>query len=230
MEVGLLVCDHVPEALRPISGEYIDMFRHLLPELDIRPYFVCDNEFPASADDHAGYLTTGSSYSVYDDEPWIRRLASFVRDVHRNKIQFFGVCFGHQMIAHALGGAVKKAPAGWCLGTHAFDVTSHQHWMQPRQERFNVLMLCQDQVIELPAGSEVVARSEQCPVGMYTVGKHTVGIQGHPEYSKEYDRALFSSRSDRIPADKIAEGHERLLADPDTADLARWIVRFFTGL
>ncbi len=70
--------------------------------MDMDSYLVCRGDFPA--DSYTNYLITGSKYSAYDTAPWIEQLKGYLRTVATQNAKIFGVCFGHQIIAEALGG------------------------------------------------------------------------------------------------------------------------------
>lgn len=226
MKVGLLECDHVAAPFRHIGGDYRDMFPALLPGLQFELFDVCNGHFPESALACDAYICTGSKYSVYDDIPWIHQLKEFVREIHQAQRPFVGVCFGHQMMGEALGGKVRRAAAGWCVGVHSFTLLRQERWMAPPESEYNLLMLCQDQVEELPPGSRVLARAADCPVGMFTVGTNMLGIQGHPEFSKGYVGALIQDRVQRIGEEKSRAGLESLSQATHTPAISRWISNF----
>lgn len=226
MKIGLLICDHVPDRFRPIAGGYEDMFPALFTGLDLQPYYVCDGQFPGAPEACEGYLCTGSKYSVYDDHDWIQQLKEFVRELHNCRQPFLGVCFGHQLMAEALGGKVERASTGWCIGAHQFEVVRREPWMVPFRSTFNLLMLCQDQVVHLPAGSTVLARTRDCPVGMYRIGATMLGIQAHPEFVVRYNRAVIEARKERMGAEKVATGLASLDQPLHRIALAAWMTRF----
>lgn len=228
MKVGLLNCDHVRDDLRPAHGDYPAMFRALLPGLEFEIFNVCDGNFPSSPGDCEAWMITGSKHSVYDEVDWILRLKVFVQNIYRHRAPCVGVCFGHQMIGEALGGKVEKSPNGWCVGVHEFEVFENESWMQPFQPKLNVLMSCQDQVLQLPPDSKVLARSPLCPVAIFTVGKTMLGIQGHPEFSKEYDRALMEGRQEKIGERTFQKGIESLALPVGRSLMANWIFNFFS--
>lgn len=226
MRTALLICDHVLDKFESIDGQYLDMFNRLLPSLNLQPYYVCDGEFPQTPDQYDAYICTGSKLSVYDEVEWIRELQRFVKGVYATSSKFVGVCFGHQMIAQALGGEVSKAGVGWCIGAHRITIDHPGSWMDPAAKILNVLMLCQDQVVQLPSDSVVLASSKDCAISMFSVGDRMLGIQGHPEFSKEYDRALFESRVDRIGQEKVNKGIESINSEVHTEVMAQWILNF----
>jgi GMP synthase-like glutamine amidotransferase len=205
------------------------MFKDLLPQLDFVVYDVCHNQFPENLNDCDVYITTGSKFSVYDDLDWIDRLKELVKELYSHGIHYVGVCFGDQMLAEALGGKVMKSTKGWCVGTHRFSIQYRQEWMTPYQNGFNILMSCQDQVNILPEHAQLLAKSNDCEIGMFQVGEKMLGIQGHPEFPKDYSRALMHARSDKIGIDKVREGLDRLELSLDVDLIERWIMNFLRG-
>ncbi|MDH3650881.1 MAG: hypothetical protein OEQ53_14440 [Saprospiraceae bacterium] len=225
-QIGLLECDHVPAHLRSIQGDYRDMFRRLFPDLNFRDYDVVNNRFPQSVSDCEAYIATGSRYSVYDQQPWIKKLGELVQRIHAEGKYFVGICFGHQILAQALGGQVRKNEKGWCVGSHTFTLLEGPEWMQPAKQSFNLLMSCQDQVTMLPPGSTLLAQADDCPTGMFQVGPKMLGVQGHPEYPKAFNQALMEERRHLIGATKVGEGIQSLSGDLDAGTFAQWVYRF----
>ncbi|MEI7581399.1 gamma-glutamyl-gamma-aminobutyrate hydrolase family protein [Runella sp.] len=230
MKIGLLECDHVREEFRSIAGDYRDMFpalfRPLAPEWEFVFYDVVNGHFPASAAECDAYICTGSKSSVYDEEPWIHTLKALVQQIYHQQKIFLGVCFGHQMLGKALGGKVQKSAAGWCVGIHTFTVSQQLAWMQPWQENVNLLMMCQDQVQQLPPDGVVLASSADCPVAMFRVGERMLGVQAHPEFPVPYEEALMRSRVERIGAEKTTLGLESLSQPLHSTLMATWMVEF----
>ena len=226
MKIGLLECDHVLEQFRPIAGDYKDMFQAWLPQAEFAFFDACNGHFPADDDDCDAYMCTGSKYSVYDDVDWILELKAFVKKVYAGNKKFVGVCFGHQMLGEALGGKVEKAPAGWNVGAHSFELLQRETWMEPFQSPVRVLMMCQDQVMVLPTGITVLARAATCPVAMFRVGDRMLGIQGHPEFPVAYEAALLESRRERIGNEKTDAGLESLSWPVDRERVGEWVMRF----
>ncbi len=221
--LGLLLCDHVPENLQHLGGDYPDMFRKLFPETSMRVYPVCEGVFPKSVDECDAYLVTGSRRSVYEEEDWILQLKKFVRQIHEANKYYIGICFGHQMLAEALGGKVQKSEKGWCVGVHEFEIVEKTDWMQAPKKQLNLLMMCQDQVQVLPEGSILLAKTPQCPVGMFVVGNKMLGIQAHPEFSKAYDKILMEQRVARIGEEKVKDGLASLALETDELVFASWV-------
>jgi GMP synthase-like glutamine amidotransferase len=223
MIVGLLECDHVDDRFRDVTeGDYLDLFGRLFaahaPELELRPYDVIGGELPPGPDACDGWICTGSRHSAYDDLPWIAGLQAFIRDIAASGRPYVGICFGHQVLAQAMGGRVARSDAGWGAGVRAVTLADgasmRLHFMH------------QDQVVELPPGGEVLGRAEHCPVAVLAVGERLLGIQAHPEFTDAYSAALLVDRELRIGAEATAEAAATLGQPTDDGAAASWIGRF----
>jgi GMP synthase-like glutamine amidotransferase len=233
MRVGLLECDHVADKFRSIAGDYVDMFGALLDtaraDVDLVPYDAIAGELPSSPEDCDAYLCTGSRHSVYDDLEWIEPTADFVRKTHAAAVPFVGICFGHQLLAHALGGEVAKASSGWGAGIHAVTITHQAPWMVPSLEVCRLHFMHQDQVQSPPPGAAVLASAEHCPVAMFAVGDRALGIQAHPEFPAAYTDALLADRVARIGEAEVAAARAALGQPTDEATVAEWITAVLAG-
>jgi GMP synthase-like glutamine amidotransferase len=221
VRIGLLQCDHVRDELLPISGDYDAMFARWLPA-EWRVYDLTRGETPGRLDECEAYIATGSKASVYDDVRWIRRYAQLVREIHAVRVPYLGVCFGHQMIAHALGGRVARSPRGWSIGVHTIPITLKEAWMNPPLDNVSVLMSCQDQVERLPEGAVVLAGGDHCPAGIIRVDS-LLGIQGHPEWTPAYAEALMKTRADQIGKDHVDRARLTLANPASSEVIAGWI-------
>ncbi len=226
MHLGLLICDHARLELNHPDGSYPEMFRRLLPDFEIRDYYVCDGVFPVNPDECDGWLISGSRLSVYEEVDWIIRLKEFVKLIRDSGRPCIGVCFGHQMIGEALGGKVMKAPGGWCTGVHPFDIQIPQPWMDPPQDKVNLLMMCQDQVIQLPPDTRVLATSLHIPNGMIRVGRNMLGIQGHPEFSVDFEEQLIRINAQYLAPGQAEEDLESLKQPVHSGVVTQWMAEF----
>jgi GMP synthase-like glutamine amidotransferase len=230
MKLGILKTDAVRPEWVPEFGEYPDMFIALLsrvdPDLEFAVYDVEQGQYPADIDEVDAYLITGSKSSAYDDKPWITTLMEFVRELHRRRKKLVGICFGHQLIALALGGKVAKSPKGWGVGLHKHTFTDTPTWHDQGDAGLNVLVSHQDQVLEAPSDARVLAGSEFCENAVTQIGDHILTFQGHPEFVPEYSRSIMTFRREVIGEEAYSDGMASLEGTHEGQRIARWIMNF----
>lgn len=231
--LGVLQADHVDPECRARFGDYADMFAIALgdalgPDASFEFFDVRRGRYPDRVGDCDGYLITGSRASVYDDEPWITRLKDFVRVLNDSRAKTVGICFGHQLVAAALGGVVDRADVGWGVGVHAWEVVDDEPWMRPRLREIRLLASHQDQVEVLPPGARLLAGSDFCPHAAFAVGDRMFAVQGHPEFTRDYARFLMCRRRDRL-GDAFGPGIKSLDETTDEAVVAKWIAAFLVA-
>ena len=140
-----------------------------------------------------------------------------------------GVCFGHQLIAQALGGAARKSEKGWGLGRHVYDVAAGNGLIDGR----HIALACshQDQVITPPAGAKTILSSDFTPhAGLLYAGDTTFSVQAHPEFSLGFALACCEMvRSKGDAPESVVGPAEASLAEPlESARLGSAITRFLT--
>jgi len=231
MKIGLLQCDDVAEPLRARHGNYPDMVQAMLDAVDRRLQFQTwrchEGQIPAADAGVDGWIMTGSKCSANDAAPWIQELSHFVRQLWNEQQPLVGICFGHQLIAHALGGRVDKSPNGWGVGVMIHDLKKRQPWMTPWHGRtVQLLASHQDQVMQIPEDAVVLAGSDFCPNYMMQIGDVFLGVQGHPEFTRGYAADLMEMRRDVIPEKWIEAGLRSLKLHADDMAVARWILNF----
>jgi GMP synthase-like glutamine amidotransferase len=230
MRIGLLGCDDVPQRFRHIAGGYHDMFGTLLaphvPDLALEWIDVYQSAEMPAPEAFDAYVCTGSRYSVYEDREWIRNLKRFVHDVKLSGVPFVGVCFGHQMLAEALGGRVERAPYGWGIGVHDMEVVAPEEWMTPQRSRCRLQYMHADQVQRMPPDSTLLAAAPHCRVAMFRVGTSMLGIEGHPEFPGAYEEALLLDRRERIGVERVDAALATLRERTDENLVGAWIGNF----
>lgn len=229
MRLGILKADAVLPHLATRFGEYPDMFQRVLsaadPTLAYRVYDVEHGSPPESLDDCDGWLITGSRRSVYEHEPWIVRLGELTRQLVAQRRKLVAVCFGHQMVAHVLGGTTARARHGWTVGVQQHHLDAPFPW-DPGVETVRLIHTHQDQVLELPACAARVGGNPLVPNGLYRIGDHVMAFQGHPEFQPGYARELYDGRRALLGEETYGNAVESLALPDDSAAMARSIVAF----
>ncbi len=228
MHIGILKTDAVRPEWASQFGEYPDMFQRLFLAVDATLSFtVWDvecGELPDDASCVDGYVITGSKSSVYDDKAWIRQAETFIRELHAQRRKVVGICFGHQLIARALGGVVDKSTNGWGVGVHEYELL---HSPEQGRDQLSLIASHQDQVMGLPPGAEIIASNSHCPIAGFRMGDHILTFQGHPEFIPEYAREIIGFRRQMIGDARADEGLETLSSRTQEGPwVARWILDF----
>lgn len=228
MILGILQTGRVSDEARMLYGGYPEMFARLFEPrgFELRVWMVVDGEFPEGPDAADAWLITGSPHGVYEDRPWIAPLEALIREIRDAGRPLVGICFGHQLMARALGGEVVKSDRGWGVGLSFNRVTERADWMTPWQPGLDLLVSHQDQVERLPEGARVLGGSDFCPAYLMQVGEHFLGVQGHPEFTPAYSRDLMALRADLVGHHRVREGEASLSAPVDDTLMVRWILAF----
>ena len=240
LQVGLLLCDDVDESAHAQHGTYTEMFTRGLRAADanlaLTPIRCDQNAIPDSPDAFDAFLISGSRRAAYEERDWIARLREFVRECYHHRKKTVGICFGHQLIAHALGGETRKADRGWGFGVHRAQITEPQSWMRAQDvsnakqppRGYNLVVIHQDQVTALPPNFRAIANNAFCPVSMLidNAGR-MLGIQGHPEFDKNFCAYRLDRRKDQLTAAAYRRARASLAQlESDSAEVFRWIARF----
>lgn len=233
MHIGILRTDSVRPEWVSTHGEYPDMFERLLckeaADLTFTTWNVEMGELPPTVEAADGYLITGSKSSVYDDKAWIRALEDFVRSLHAARQKLIGICFGHQLVAQALGGTVAKSPKGWGVGINCYEV---DRAVLDVADGDDVCLIAshQDQVFTLPPGAGSIARSDHCEFAGMVIGDHILTFQGHPEFTPAYSREIMTFRREMIGESCVTQGMRSLEErHHEGARVARWMLAFLRG-
>jgi GMP synthase-like glutamine amidotransferase len=225
MTIAILETGRPPGDLPELFGDYPDMFRRLLgDEFDYRTFQVFEDDLPGDPADYEALLITGSPAGVYDDLPWIAPLEGLLRD-SIGQTRMVGICFGHQVLAGALGGEVVKSPKGWGVGLHTYEITGEAAWMDGARS-ISVPVSHQDQVVSLPTQARVLGGNDFCPYGVLEYSFGAISMQCHPEFSPDYDRALLERRRHRYDRDEFNAAMLSLDRPNDNERVAGWIKRF----
>lgn len=220
MNIGILQTGALPQDMAETWGQYPAHFERLLAGqgFTFSAYNVEAGDIPDDPQACNGWLITGSRHGAYEDHPWIAPLEAFIRAVTEAGKPLVGICFGHQIIAQALGGKVVKFPGGWSVGPQTYgwgegEVTLHA-WHQ-------------DQVVSLPEGAEVLASSGFCENAALIYGDRAFTVQAHPEFTSDFVADLAERRGRGVvPDDQIDAALATLDTPIATAYLAQQIGHF----
>ncbi len=215
MHIGILETGRPNPELIKTHGSYPDMLRRLLGDagasFEYTVYPVVDSRLPAHATLHDGWLVTGSPHGVYEKLPWMLQAENLLREAVVRSVPIVGICFGHQLLAQALGGTVTKSEKGWGLGLQEYEVCA----TDPRFPMSNIILPAshQDQVVRVPAGAHVLARSAHCAHAILAYNNHALTFQAHPEFTTELVAASLAQKKQKgeISPELIAAAVSSLL-------------------
>ncbi len=176
---------------------------------------------------YSGVVVSGSGACPEDDTPWVQQFALDMREVSSWGVPTFGLCFGHQLLAHAWGGKVEAKVLGYKIRDICdVEVTDIEGatpvFADTRTATLEVLSSHQDQVVEAPEGWSIVASSDRCPIQalrapelpILSVQWHPEGDEGfildnpHPDWERLDTSRLTSLSGSRVLREFLMENKE----------------------
>lgn len=238
MHIGILETGRPPEDLKT-APSYAKMLEILLDQaapgaFTYTTYAVVDGHFPSNPGVCEGWLITGSKHGVYEDLPWMAPLKGFLHKTVSQGVPVVGICFGHQILAAALGGRVELASQGWGVGLHRYQLSPdipRPAWMEGfESDDLRLNAMHEDQVVELAPNTTVLASSAFCPHAVLAYGDKALSFQGHPEFTAEFEEDLLRLRQGEVVPEEVAGPALKTLTGPDrdgdAAEVGRWMARF----
>lgn len=236
MRIGILETGPVSSDLAKEHGAYPQMFEKWLgsqdPSFSFQSWCIFQGEMPEHVSEMDGWLITGSKFGVYESHEWIPPLEEFLRQCLQAKIPVAGVCFGHQILAQAMGARVEKSEKGWGLGVSRYELADQPSFLKGPDSGFSAIAVHQDQVLSVPENATVVARSEFCPIAALTYGDpdrpQAISVQPHPEFNAEFVTDLIEVRRDAVfPSEGCDRALETINEPTNSVEWARWIADFY---
>ncbi len=194
-KIGILGVGNPPPKLSANYESYPEMVMGWLSDLnaDFIQYDVLEMEFPTGPELADLWVIPGSRVGAYEDHPWIAPLKAFVCASKEAGVPMLGICFGHQIMAQALGGEVRKSQKGWSLGLQEYKAVNWPEELGVPQD-MNIQAYHQDQVEEMPPGAIRIAQSDFCEIAGLWYPGFGASVQGHPEFSQTYSVDLIEAR------------------------------------
>ncbi|QRM57245.1 glutamine amidotransferase [Sinorhizobium sp. BG8] len=201
-----------PDEIRNVHGDLSLWFaaalhRHAEAILVVR---VFEGELLPAPEAVAGAVITGSWDMVTDRLPWSEATAQWIREAMAIELPIFGVCYGHQLMADALGGQVDYHPGGRKIGTQTVRLHASAQadpLLDTVPAAFPAHLTHMQTVIALPAGAQALAGSDHDPHQIVRYGRNAISTQFHPEFTPDICAAVIRLRAD------VLAGEGR---DPDT--------------
>jgi len=236
MKIGILETGHLSDTLKAKYGRYPAFFERLvgphLPEGEFFTVAIVDGESADSPGQADGWIITGSRSAAYEDDPWIKPLEAFLRDCLDSSVPVVGICFGHQILAQAMGGKVVNSDKGWGIGMLDYDFSAKPDWIENMGGNFSIPAIHQDQVVVAPPDAQVFVKSPFCPIAGLIYGDPQApvafSIQPHPEMSAQFVMDIANERLNSIIPAEVIEPALKSLAKPgDQAAWGKSIASFF---
>ena len=226
--IGIIETGKTSEDLVQKHGDFPHMIeqwlRPVFPDARFEVIRVAQGDtFDSEQLDLDGYVLTGSPHGVYEDLPWMQELKKELKRLAEKKIPVFGICFGHQIMAEAYGGAVEKSDKGWGVGVqnYCFEVNG-----APQQS--NVFVYHQDQVVSLPPAVTVLGGNDHCEYGVLQYKDFpALSVQFHPEFVDTFVSDLVELKADPEQIDKAKELQKIATEEVNGLELANWAKEFF---
>ena len=229
--IGLLICDTVNPEVAQVVGQYWERFNRFFEnaetKINLKKYDIRSGIWPKSPEECFGYVITGCSQSVNDPAEWKVELTRFIRECYVGRVKMVGICFGHQILAKAMGGRIELNPHGWGVGIKKEEVLVKRPWMKPAVKSYNLIASHQEHVVELPGNAQLLCTRTHCKITAFEINNIFLGFQGHPENSSFTSGVSIDKKRDEIGEEVYQSGKLSLTIEAEQKLIAKWIEAFF---
>jgi GMP synthase (glutamine-hydrolysing) len=202
--VVLKTGDPVPRVAET-RGQFADLITSAVGDIWSGDWAAVDVriEPPPDPDSGAAFIITGSSSSVTERAEWMLRAEEWIRTAHAKQTKIFGICFGHQLIAQALGGLVAKNPRGREIGKVTVEQIADDPIFEGLARTFDVHATHVDSVVTLPPGATLLAKTALEPNAAFSIGENIRTVQYHPEIDDEVMREYLKARWEIVKSEGL---------------------------
>ncbi len=198
-----------------------------LPEAEFVMVDSVKGEYPEDPTIFDGVILGGSAAFVTDPEPWMETLFEHIRLLDKAQIPTWGICFGHQAMAHVFGGHLEEGDV--TIGAPHLEILKPEPWMHPYMPVLRLYAGNFQQVVDTPKSMRRIGIGRKNPNAMLAKGDHMIGLQFHPEFTQWMIEACAD---DYLAAKKIdfaqyQRAKHEIHEGNDAQILAKWMAKFY---
>ena len=212
---------------KPAPERFMDLLGPLLPKSDWATINCIEDNLAFNIDEYDAYLITGGKYSVFENLDWQHKLFDLIRTIYHNNIPIIGICYGHQALAHVLGGRVERFKNGWGAGVTLVNIVDQPDWIKPVAKKIYLLTMHQDQVVEMPSKGVRLLSSRVCNISGFYIDDKVLAIQQHPDFTCELCRDLIIRRKEKI-GKQYKSALQSLEIEHQGSFVGQWMANFIS--
>ncbi|KAK6082651.1 GMP synthase [Seiridium cupressi] len=242
IRLAILECDTPVPAVQEkynnggYGAVFTDLFRRatapepLESQLELSYHDVVNQYETAYPDPESldAVLISGSKHNSFESDEWILRLVQYTRRLlEAGRVRIIGVCFGHQIVARAMGTEVGRSVRGWELSVTEMQLTDQGKKIFGK-DTLRIQQMHRDAVSAHPQGTIALAHTDVCAVQGFYIPKRVIAVQGHPEFTEFIvTRILHMRHEQKIFSDGLYEdAMSRAGKDHDGVLIAQAFLKF----
>ena len=232
IKLGILQMNHdksveVGDAFPDDAHRFRDLFDAQDQRFTYRVYMTIGGELPQDLNEQDAFMITGSPLSVLDKHIFTDDLMEFIRKCDVAKKPLMGTCFGHQAIAVALGGKVKRSKCGYNVGVEDTVFHAARPWMKPECYVLPMYVFHEDEVTELPEDCDILGSSDKCKITSFAKSNHIFTTQAHPEFSHDFMGTLLGFCESKMSNVVAKDAWDSLARKQHGSIFAQWSTNLF---